>query len=119
MEEKLIKLRGGVTLVSPEERKVIEAMYSDAISQWRRRKRMFKDIWDSITENSPKDLKEFKVVLLLSYCEYTNHCIAKHISLMGLCFQEELGIEYDEDVGVSLQSFSDLMQQGKKRAREQ
>lgn len=89
MEEKLTKLRGGVTLVSPEERKAIEAMYSDTISQWRKRKRMFKDIWDSITENSPKDLKEFK---------------------------EELGIEYDEDVGVSLQSFPDLMRQGKKRA---
>lgn len=29
--------------------------------------------------------------------------------------QEELGIEYDEDVGVSLQSFSDLLQRGKKQ----
>lgn len=92
MEEKLTKLRGGVTLVSPEERKAIEALYSSTISQWRKRKRMFKDIWDSITENSPKNLKEFK---------------------------EELGIEYDEDVGVSLQSLSDLMPQGTKRARGQ
>lgn len=90
MEEKLTKLRGGVTLVSPEERKAIEALYSSTISQWRKRKIMFKDIWDSITENSPKNLKEFK---------------------------EELEIEYDEDVGVSLQPFSDLMPQGKKRAR--
>ncbi|GLT34477.1 hypothetical protein SLA2020_089870 [Shorea laevis] len=47
---------------------------------------------DAITENSPKDLKEFK---------------------------DELGIEYDEDVGVSLQSFCDLMQRGKKRTRGQ
>lgn len=61
MEEKLEKLRGGVTLVSPEDRKVIQQMYSESISQWRRRKRMFKDLWDAITENSPKDLKEFKV----------------------------------------------------------
>ncbi|XP_057961520.1 homologous-pairing protein 2 homolog isoform X2 [Malania oleifera] len=60
MEDKLNKLRGGVTLVSPEERKVVEKMYLESISQWRRRKRMFKDLWDSITENSPKDLKEFK-----------------------------------------------------------
>ncbi|KAK4399930.1 Homologous-pairing protein 2 [Sesamum angolense] len=30
---------------------------------------------------------------------------------------EELGIEYDEDVGVSLQSHGELMQSGKKRAR--
>lgn len=92
MEKKLIKLRGGVTLVTPEERKAVEELYADMISQWRKRKRMFKDVWDTITENSPKDIKEFK---------------------------EELGIEYDEDVGVSLQSFADLMQQGKKRLRGQ
>ncbi|XP_022776979.1 homologous-pairing protein 2 homolog [Durio zibethinus] len=92
MEDKLVKLRGGVTLVRPEEKRAVEAVYSGKISQWRRRKRMFKDLWDAITENSPKDLKEFK---------------------------EELGIEYDEDVGVNLQSFSDLLQHGKKRARGQ
>lgn len=90
MEEKLDKLRGGVTLVRPEDRKVVEDMVSEKLTQWRRRKRMFKDLWDAITENSPKDLKEFK---------------------------EELGIEYDEDVGVSLQPYSDLMQRDKKRPR--
>ncbi|KAK6242828.1 hypothetical protein SCA6_008217 [Theobroma cacao] len=92
MEDKLVKLRGGVTLVRPEEKRAVEAIYSEKMSQWRRRKRMFKDLWDAITENSPKDLKEFK---------------------------EELGIEYDEDVGVNLQSFSELLQHGKKRARGQ
>ncbi|KAG8366594.1 hypothetical protein BUALT_Bualt17G0096100 [Buddleja alternifolia] len=90
MEEKLIKLRQGVTLVSAEERQAVEKTYADMINQWRRRKRMYKDVWDAITENSPKNLKEFK---------------------------EELGVEYDEDVGVSLQTFSDLMQSGNKRAR--
>lgn len=64
MEEKLNKLRDGVTLVRPEERKVVEEMYTEKISQWRKRKRMFRDLWDAITENSPKDLKEFKVLLL-------------------------------------------------------
>ncbi|PSR88261.1 Homologous-pairing protein [Actinidia chinensis var. chinensis] len=92
MEETLTKLRGGVTLVSPEERKAVEGIYVDTVSQWRRRKRMFRDVWDAITENLPKDIKEFK---------------------------EELGIEYDEDLGVSLQSFCDLMQRGKKRTRGQ
>ncbi|GMY18335.1 Homologous-pairing protein 2 [Fagus crenata] len=90
MEDRLDKLRGGVTLVSPDERKAVQEMYLEKLSQWRRRKRMFKDLWDVITENSSKDLKEFK---------------------------EELGIEYDEDVGVSLQSYSDLVQHGKKRPR--
>lgn len=61
MESKLEKLRGGVTLVKPEDRLTIEQLYSETISQWRKRKRMFKDLWDSITENSAKDLKEFKV----------------------------------------------------------
>lgn len=36
-----------------------------------------------------------------------------------LFLQEELGLEYDEDVGVSLQSFSGLLQHGKKRTRDQ
>ncbi|KAK7275233.1 hypothetical protein RIF29_16342 [Crotalaria pallida] len=90
MENKLTKLRGGVTLVRPEERKAVEDMLSEKITQWRKRKRMFKDLWDTLTENSPKDPKEFK---------------------------EELGIEYDEDVGVSLQSYSDLLQPAKKRPR--
>lgn len=31
--------------------------------------------------------------------------------------QEELGIEYDEDVGQDLQSFSELMTRGKKRKK--
>ncbi|KAH7516553.1 homologous-pairing protein 2 homolog [Ziziphus jujuba] len=92
LEDKLEKLRGGVTLVSPEDREVVKKMYSEQINHWRKRKRMFKDLWDAITENSPKDLKEFK---------------------------EELGIEYDEDIGVSLQSFGDLLQQGTKRKRGQ
>ncbi|KHN45055.1 homologous-pairing protein 2 homolog [Glycine soja] len=93
MEDKLTKLRGGVTLVKPEERKAVENMLSEMIGQWRKRKRMFKDLWDTLTENSPKDPKEF---------------------------QEELGIEYDEeDVGVSLQSYNDLIQQGQKRPRGQ
>lgn len=61
MEDKLNKLRGGVELVKPEERKAIEQIYLESTSQWRRRRRMFKDLWDAITENSPKDLKEFKV----------------------------------------------------------
>ncbi|EPS67871.1 hypothetical protein M569_06902, partial [Genlisea aurea] len=90
MEEKLIKLRQGVTLVSPEERHAVEKTYLDMMNHWKKRKRMFKDFWDAITENSPKNLKEFK---------------------------EELGIEYDEDVDVSLQSFSGLTPKGNKKPR--
>lgn len=65
MEEKLIKLRQGVTLVSPEERQAVEKTYTLMVNQWRKRKRMFKDVWDAITENSPKNPKEFKVILFI------------------------------------------------------
>ncbi|KNA10082.1 hypothetical protein SOVF_147590 [Spinacia oleracea] len=92
MEDKLTKLRGGVTLVKPEDRKAIEDLYVTAVSHWRKRKRMFRDIWDTITENLPRDLKELK---------------------------EELGLEYDEDAGQSLQLYADLMPQSKKRGRGQ
>lgn len=117
MEDKLTKLRGGVTLVSAEERKVVEKLYMDTISQWRRRKRMFKEVWDAITENSTKDLKEFKVLLYIDISFLLE--LGKDCFPMVLYVQEELGIEYDEDIGVSLQSFSELNQQGKKRARSQ
>lgn len=68
MEDKLMKLRGGVTLVRPEDRKAVEEIYSEKISQWRKRKRIFKDLWDAITENSPKDIKEFKVLYMTFLC---------------------------------------------------
>ena len=61
MEAKLKKLRGGIVLVKPEDKKLIEETYNEKINQWRKHKRMFKELWDAITENSPKDLKEFKV----------------------------------------------------------
>lgn len=120
MENKLTKLRGGVTLVRPEERKAVEDMLSDKISQWRKRKRMFKDLWDTLTENSPKDPKEFKVSFLAYHNNRCYFLYASVIILIVVCtLQEELGIEYDEDVGVSLQSYSDLLQPGKKRPRGQ
>lgn len=75
MEDKLAKLRGGVTLVKAEDRKIVEEIYTNKISQWRKRKRMFKDLWDAITENSPKDLKEFKVFSMF-YLYFTS---SKHI----------------------------------------
>lgn len=61
MKEKLKKLQSGVILVKPEDKKAIEDSFYDKVNQWRKRKRMFKEIWDAITENSPKDQKEFKV----------------------------------------------------------
>ena len=67
MEERLEKVRGGVALVNPEEREAVSRTFAEKVSQWRKRKRMFKDLWDAITENSPKDLKQFKVWLVGEY----------------------------------------------------
>ena len=61
MEEKLKILSKGIQLVNPEKRKSLEIAYMEKINHWRKRKRMFKELWDAITENSPKDLKELKV----------------------------------------------------------
>ncbi|KAK1263804.1 hypothetical protein QJS04_geneDACA011904 [Acorus gramineus] len=61
MEERLAKLSEGTALVNPEDRKAVEEIYMEKTNHWRRRKRIFKDVWDAITENSPKDVKEFKV----------------------------------------------------------
>ncbi|GLJ38737.1 hypothetical protein SUGI_0789750 [Cryptomeria japonica] len=80
MESKLSILREGTVLVKPEERKKVQDTYNEKINQWRRRQRAFKELWGTITENMPKDLKEFK---------------------------EELGIETDEDVGVSFKAYSE------------
>lgn len=64
MEEKLKKLRSGTVLVKPEDKKLIQEKYNENINQWRKRKRMFKELWDTITESSTKDIKEFKVYLI-------------------------------------------------------
>ncbi|XP_078444196.1 tat-binding protein 1(Tbp-1)-interacting protein (TBPIP) [Wolffia australiana] len=88
MQNKLKILSEGTELVNPEEKKLLEETFVEKMNQWRRRKKIFKELWDAITENSPKDLQELK---------------------------EELGIEYDEDVGVSFQSFSELLPSSKKR----
>ncbi|CAN6199593.1 unnamed protein product [Urochloa humidicola] len=41
MEEKLDKLRSGVILVKPEDKKIIEGSFAEKVNQWKRRKRMF------------------------------------------------------------------------------
>lgn len=64
MEKKLKILSEGTPLVDPEERKKVEEAYLEKINQWRKRKRIFKDLWDAITESSTKDLKEFKVSVI-------------------------------------------------------
>lgn len=81
--EKLKKLQSGVVMVKPEDKKAIEDSFYENVNQWRKRKRMFKEIWDTITENSPKDQKEFKVAFVFSseFC-----CLFRLILLGPNCF---------------------------------
>ncbi|KAL3697341.1 hypothetical protein R1sor_011417 [Riccia sorocarpa] len=82
LETKLSVLKSGATLVTPEDREKIEKAYTLKTNLWRKRKRMFKDLWDMITEAMPNNLKEFR---------------------------EELGIETDEDAGVKIDDYCNLV----------
>ncbi|KAL2650767.1 hypothetical protein R1flu_018895 [Riccia fluitans] len=82
LEAKLNTLKSGATLVKPDDREKIEMAYTLKTNLWRKRKRMFKDLWDMITEAMPNNLAEFR---------------------------EELGIETDEDAGVKTDDYCNLV----------
>ncbi|KAL2643225.1 hypothetical protein R1flu_010812 [Riccia fluitans] len=82
LEAKLNTLKSGATLVKPDDREKIEMAYTLKTNLWRKRKRMFKDLWDMITEAMPNNLGEFR---------------------------EELGIETDEDAGVKIDDYCNLV----------
>lgn len=87
-EAKLQTLQQGVVLVNAEEREKVQEAFVARMSEWRKRKKTFKELWDLITEASPKNLKEFK---------------------------EELGIEFDEDVQVNPQDYANILPKKQKR----
>lgn len=62
MEAKLSKLRDGSILVTPEEKKGVEESYTLKVGLWRKRKRMFKELWDMMSEAMPANSKEFRVL---------------------------------------------------------
>ncbi|KAJ3047016.1 PSMC3 interacting protein [Rhizophlyctis rosea] len=70
---RLNKLRDNPVQMSSEDKKRIETGLESMRTEWRKRKRMFKDMWDAVTENLPGDRKEL---------------------------MEEIGIETDESVGL-------------------
>eukprot|EP00878_Enallax_costatus_P011562 GHUV01012070.1.p1 GENE.GHUV01012070.1~~GHUV01012070.1.p1 ORF type:complete len:226 (+),score=73.69 GHUV01012070.1:308-985(+) len=47
---KLQGLRSGAKLVSPEERRTTEASFRQALDCWRKRRSVFRSIWDTISE---------------------------------------------------------------------
>ncbi|KAL6624120.1 Tat binding protein 1-interacting [Neocallimastix sp. 'constans'] len=61
LEERLNTLSKGIKLISKEEQNEIEKSLKYNKLEWKKRKKMFRDAWDIITENmqmNPKDLME-------------------------------------------------------------
>ncbi|RKO99515.1 hypothetical protein CXG81DRAFT_14400 [Caulochytrium protostelioides] len=72
LRTRLAPLEAGQSHVSEKEIKAIRDRRTAALRQWRLRKKLFKDMWDTITENMPTKPKDL---------------------------MEDLGIETDEAVG--------------------
>ncbi|CAI7905909.1 unnamed protein product [Closterium sp. NIES-54] len=81
METKLEVLRDGGNHISSSQRQQAEEQYHRFMGLWRKRKRLFNTFFSTVTDGMTRNVKEF---------------------------QEELGVETDEDIGVSIQECSDL-----------
>ncbi|KAI7874067.1 TBPIP-domain-containing protein [Lichtheimia hyalospora FSU 10163] len=59
--QRLEKIKQGQTLVAPEERKQVDATFEQVRKEWRTRRKMFVDIFHTVSEHSadkPEELKE-------------------------------------------------------------
>lgn len=50
-ETKLNSLQAGTNIVSESERKQVEQLFKENLGHWRKRRRVFKDIWDTVSES--------------------------------------------------------------------
>eukprot|EP01114_Cavostelium_apophysatum_P002714 TRINITY_DN1239_c0_g1_i1.p1 TRINITY_DN1239_c0_g1~~TRINITY_DN1239_c0_g1_i1.p1 ORF type:complete len:235 (+),score=81.41 TRINITY_DN1239_c0_g1_i1:105-809(+) len=75
LSAKLKGIAGNSVVLTPAQKKKITKDYEDAKGAWRKRKRMVRDICDTLSESTNKRYKEWK---------------------------EDLGFEDDEDVGVNI-----------------
>jgi len=58
LRERLKTLTKDVKLISKEEQNEIEKSLAYNKQEWKKRKKMFRDVWDIITENMQKNPKE-------------------------------------------------------------
>ncbi|KAL3832712.1 hypothetical protein ACJMK2_024329 [Sinanodonta woodiana] len=72
-KNKLLKLKEGGVIISPQEKERVYAARQKYVKEWRKRKRISNDILDAVLEGYPKSKKEL---------------------------YEEVGIETDEDNGI-------------------
>ena len=88
LETKLESLRQGASLISSEDVATAEEIFSVAITAWTKYRRIFRSIWDTISENID----------------------AKQSDLF-----EEIGIDTDETVGERLEDYQRLLAKKAKR----
>lgn len=64
LESKVVSLREGSVLVTPEERLEVQRAYDHKLGLWRRRKKIYQELWGMITESMTESLKDLKVPIL-------------------------------------------------------
>lgn len=62
LETKVEALREGSVLVTPEERQEVQTAYDHKLGLWRRRKKIYQELWGMITESMTENLKDLKVL---------------------------------------------------------
>lgn len=86
LEERAAPLRaGGAELVTPAERAAAEASLARCLAEWKRRRGVFRAVWDAVSEGIE----------------------GKQADLF-----EEIGVETDEAAGVSMQEVGSLLPSG-------
>ncbi|BDA43751.1 Homologous-pairing protein 2 homolog [Coccomyxa sp. Obi] len=79
---KLATLKSSTKLVTAAERSAVEKAFAEAMDHWAKRKRMFRSIWDQVSENIDQNVKEL---------------------------WEEIGVESDEVADVDLAQMQQLL----------
>ena len=64
LESKVVSLREGSVLVTPEERLEVQRAYVHKLGLWRRKKKIYQELWGMITESMTESLKDLKVPIL-------------------------------------------------------
>lgn len=54
-------LREGSVLVTPEERVEVQGAYDRKLALWRKRKKIYQELWGMVTEAMTENLKDLKV----------------------------------------------------------
>jgi len=90
-EARVAKIREGGVRVTAEERQAVASKCARMVEHWRRRKGIFKALWDPITENVDGKLS---------------------------ALEDEIGIETDKAVGLDLSEFAALVPSGPSAAKK-